>query len=895
MPEFVVNLWLRVRALFLRRKLERDLDDELDFHLAMRRQKLERAGLTPAEASAAARRRLGNPTLLRETSRSLWMFAWLEALGRDLRHACLAMARSPVFTAIAVATLAFGIGTNTAIFSIVNGVLLREMPYEKPAEIYSIREVIEARSERHVLTCVNGGNILEWKRGARSFQQIAALLPTNDTLILGTESVNIHGLRASASLFPMLGIQPRIGRSFTPEMDDMGHGMEIILTDELWRSRLGANPGIVGQTVSLNGFPTTVIGVLPASFYFPRQDQIYTQRVARWDQPVEYFVNLNLGPWDKKPGIDNFNFAAIGRVRPGVTSSRAQAELDAIEGGISRQVTNEATLHAQLVPLRTGVVESAEKRIWMLMAGAALVMAIVCVNLAGLLLGRNTARAREVAIRLALGAGRWTVLRQFAAEGLVLAGTGGAIGVVAAYAGIRLLVRYAPITLPRLETVTIDGWVLLFSAGVALSAGLLFSLLPALRIADRHIEGSLRSATPNLSSSRRNLLVHDLLAGSEIALCTVLLICALLLGRSLSRVLRDNAWLNQESVVTIEIGPSPKQYQKSAARVELYRQLLQEARELPSVTAVGLISALPLKGGTSGRNVEIAEVPRRELDQPNADLRFTSPDYADSIGLALVAGRRMQESDSGRQLAWISESLARQYPGRNLVGMHMKWNQPDTGKELSLEVAGVLSDVRTEAEKAPIMVAYIPYWIWPPWGPSLVVRTASDHPSAGVAASVQRMIRRTHGEVPILRVETLRQMVDSAVASRRFLTRLGVVFAASAIFLAALGIYGVVALATARRRREIAIRMAVGATHSGIFRMVIGKAAKLATASAAVGLVGGIAAERALISLLYDVRPGDPAIYAGACLIVMAVGILASFLPALRAARLNPVLALKYE
>jgi predicted permease len=673
----------------------------------------------------------------------------------------------------------------------------------------------------------------------------------------------------------------------------MGHGLELILTDALWRARFASDPSIVGKTVSLNGYPATVIGVLPASFYFPKQDQLYGARVGMFNFHVEYFANLNLGKWEKKPGIGNFNFAAIGRLRQGATPQRAQAELESVEAAITRQNPSGAILHAELVPLQTAVVAPAEGRIWMLMAGAALVLAIVCVNLAGLMLARNTARSREVAIRLALGAGRWTVLRQFAIEGLTLALAGGAIGVAAAFLGIRLLVRYAPITLPRLETVTIDFRVLLFSAGIALAAGLLFSLLPALRIQDQGIEETLRSSTPNLSSSRRNAFVHDLLAGSEIALCTVLLICALLLGQSLSRVLRDNAWLNEERVLTIEISPSPKQYQQASARIDLYRNLLRDTRELPGVTSAGLINALPLHGQLWGDSVEFLEAPRADINRPIANFRFISPGYDSGIGLALVAGRSMLESDFGRQLVWISENLARQYPGRNPIGMHMQWREPNSGKLVSLEVAGVVRDVRAEAEKTPILAVYIPYWIWPPWNPSLVVRTAAD--PAGIAAGIQRMIRATHSEVPITRVETLRQMLNDAVASRRFLTRLGVLFAASATLLAALGIYGVVSLATARRRREIAIRMAVGASHPNIFRMVIAKAVKLAIASAAVGLAGGIAVERAMVSLLYDVHRGDPMIYAGTCAIVIAVGLLASFLPALRAARVDPVVALKYE
>jgi hypothetical protein len=281
--ELLTGLRLRIRAIVMRRRLERDLDDELGFHLAMRQQKLEQDGLTATEATAAALRRLGNPTLLRETSRSLWNFAWVDALSRDLRYAVGTMARSPVFAIVAILTLAFGIGANTAIFSIVNGVLLRALPYQRPADLYSIRETVQVGSERKTMSSGNGGNILEWKRSAGSFEAIAALIPTNDNLILANDSVNVHGLRASASLFPLLGIQPRIGRSFTPEEDDMGHGLELILTDALWRARFGADPAVIGKKASLNGYPTTVIGVLPQSFYFPKQDQLYGDRGAKWD------------------------------------------------------------------------------------------------------------------------------------------------------------------------------------------------------------------------------------------------------------------------------------------------------------------------------------------------------------------------------------------------------------------------------------------------------------------------------------------------------------------------------------------------------------------------------------------------------------------------------------
>jgi putative ABC transport system permease protein len=743
------------------------------------------------------------------------------------------------------------------------------------------------------MTSVNGGNVLEWVREARSFEAIAAIMPSNDTLIRGTDTANIHGLRASASLAAVLAVQPRIGRWFMSEEDLMGKGLRVVLTDELWRARFNADSGIVGQNVSLNGYDATVIGVMPRGFYFPKQNQVYGEQAAQRDFRIEYFLNLNLGSWDRNPGVGNFNYAAIGRVRGGAHMASALAELEAIENGISRTSSSGAILHAELVPFQAGVVGDAAGRIWVLMAGAALVMVIVCVNLGGLILGRNAARIHEVAIRLAIGAGRWTIMRQMAIEGLCLAIAGGAAGVAAAFAGVRLLLQHAPIGLPRLETVTIDGRVLLFSAAVALGAGLVFSLAPAMRLHEHCLEGTLHASTPGLSSSRISARMHSALAGAEIALCTMLLICALLLTQSLSRVIEDNVLLNQERVITVEIAPSPKQYQSAAARVALYRDLMEATGQLPSVAHAGLISALPLHGEVWNASVDLVEAPRKEIEQPVANTRFMSPGYDDGIGLALVSGRRLQESDFGRPMVWISESLARQFPGWSPVGMHMRWHQPGTGKTLSLEVAGIVCDVRADAEKKAPSTVYIPYWIWPPWNPTIVLKAAED--PAGVAAGVQRLIRRTHGEVPVTRVEALRDTLQEAVAPRRFLTGLAMLFAASAVFLATLGIYGVVALATAQRRREIAIRLAMGASHSKIMRMVLANAARLSALSAAAGLAGGFGLAGAMVGLLYEVRSADPVVYAMAFLIVVAIALAASLVPAIRAARVDPIMTLKYE
>ncbi|HEX4164514.1 MAG TPA: ABC transporter permease [Bryobacteraceae bacterium] len=894
MPEFIRILQARIRALLKRRQLDHDLREELRFHLLEKQAAMESAGISPEEARSAVQRRFGNATSLKELCRDAWMFRSLENSLRDARYALRVLAKNPTFTTIAVLTLAFGIGANTAIFSVIESVVFRSLPYKAPDQLFSVREALQQGADRHDLTCVNAGNFLLWGPHAGSFSGIALIEPETDNLNLKDETVQIHGVRASADLFKILGMEPQMGRFFTPDQDRSGTANSIILTNALWRNQFHSDPAIVGSTIHLNGSPFVVTGVLPESFYFPKQNELYSSTIAGWTYPIEYFVNLALQRYEINPGLQMFNFSAIGRLRLGANPKSAAEELDVGEVQASKGNAIGAKLQIDLIPLKASILGPAEHNLWMLMSGAGLVLLLVCVNLAGLLIAKGAGRVHEIGVRTSLGARRIDIVLQFLIEALLLSATGGALGLVAAYWGVRALVRAAPVEIPRLGSIGIDGEVLLFSAALSLGAGVLFSLLPAVRLTRSDSNGILRTAGPNTSSGRSVSRLHQAIAASEIALCTVLLISALLIAQSLVRVMKTNAWANVSHVVTLNFTPPANHYRQDSLRAQLVTRLLEEARNHPGVQAAGITSAMPFKGQMWGDDVQFVEAAKPEKDTPNANWRFISPGYFRAIGQPLVAGRDLLQSDSGRHLVLISERLARRLPrGTNPVGTHISWRTPNSKGDVLFEVIGVVADARaTPDEPAPFTV-YVPYWDWPPWGTTLVVRTAS--PERSVATGLQQLLRKMDKEIAIPPAETLHDILSSAVAPRRFVTMLGLLFAASATFLAALGLYGLISLSVAQRTREIGIRIAVGAQISQIFRLVISQAAVLAAIGLTVGVIGAWAATRLLRGFLYEVKPNDSVTFALVCAALLTISIAASYLPARRAMRVDPVKALKWE
>ncbi len=884
----------RFKAFRLRRELERDIQDEIEFHLAEKQRELEETGTPAAEAAAASKRRFGNASLTKERTREAWVFGSFENAVRDAMYALRVLKKAPVFSVIAVLTLAFGIGANTAIFSVVHSVLLQELPYKEPNRLYKIQEVSQERSKRTPFTCVNAGNFLLWARQANSAVDMALLMPSTDYLNRKDETVELTGVRASANLFRILGVQPWIGHAFSANEDFMGSARSVILTNALWRRLFQSDRGIVGRTIHLNGFPFVVAGVLPESFYFPKQNELYASTIAGWTHPIEYFVNLSLQPYEIRPGMQMFNFAVVGRLRAGVSVERATEQLDVAEAQVPMGGLSGIKMQVGLRPLRSAIIGDAERKLWLVTAAGALVLLLVCVNLAGLLIAKGAARAHEIGVRAALGASRMDIVRQFLIEALILSATGGVLGVALAYWGVRVLVRTAPIEIPRLSSVALDERVLLFSAALTVTAAVVFSLVPAFWLSSQSSAGTVKAAGRATTRSRAISRIHEALAVIEIAFCTVLLVSALLLAQSLIRVMRANAWGNTSHVLTLKFSAPPNHYQDASRRAQLITKVLQGARDFPGVETAGITTALPFQGEMWGDGVNFKEAPKSENDRSSANWRFVSPDYFRAAGVGLVSGRFLTESDYGRPLVLISNRLAKELPRDvNPIGAHLYWTPPDAKGLISFEVVSVMTNVRASPEEEAPSMVYVPYWVWPPWSISLVVRTKGDPRTMGLGLA--QLIRQADKTIAIPHIENLSEILNDATAPRRFATSLGLLFAFSATLLAAIGLYGLLSLSSSQRTREFGLRMALGAQTSEIFRMILSEAVRLALMGLGAGILVAWIVTSLLRAFLYEVKPTDLATFVIVCVGIMAMAALASYAPARRAARVDPLIALRMD
>lgn len=894
----VHSLLSRFAAAFSGGAWSTGLATEFETHLQLQIDENLRSGMTQREARLAALGKLGTPTLGVEAYRDRMSWPWLDTLVQDVRYGLRSMRRSPGFTLIAILTLALGIGANTAIFSVLNGVLLRALPYQQPDGLYIVHEAIQDGASIHPTECVNGGNFLLWRQRNRSFSTIAALEPTTANLALQGEAIQIHGARVSYDLLPMLGIRPVLGRGFLPEEDRDGNSNVVILTHRLWRDTFGADPNIVGKIVRLTGNPNLVVGVLPPNAYFPKPDQIYGIRIAGWTSPMEYFTPLGLRKYESRPGMGNMNFAVIGRLKPGVSPRQALADIDSIQAEVTRLYApphaDNLRLRGHLLPMKAAVVGSAQHPLWLLMGAAGVVLLIVCVNLAGLLLGRAMGRAHEVAVRVALGATRCRLIRQFLIEGLLLSAAGGVFGVLLALGGVRVLMLHVPVDLPRLESIHVDGPVLLFSLLLCVGAGLLSAAAPALRLSRVAPIEALQSNSARTSAARGSARLRDLLVGFEVALCAILLSASLLLTTSLGHVLKANQWLRADQVLTADLAVPEKDYPTLLLRQQLTDRLLRNVETIPGFRSAGITNAVPLRGVVWTDSVEIQEDPKTGRDGPMANLRFISPGYFGTLGLPLLQGRFFDEGDAGKEKVVISAGVARQaLRGRSPIGLHIRWHSPETGKELLCEITGVAGDARTDADEQAPLTLYFPHWLWSNESVTLVVRTDGD--PHGIEAGLRQRIRATDSQIAIPHTETMHDVVEAAVAPRRFVAWLGALFAAFATFLAALGLYGVIALAVTQRTQEIGIRMALGARAVTVLRMILAKGLRLSLAGTVIGLAGALAATRLIANLLYGVKPGDPTIYAAVSAVLLGVTLLACYLPARRATRVDPMTALRCE
>jgi predicted permease len=805
-----------------------------------------------------------------------------------MKYALRTLWKDRGFAAMAVLSLAIGIGANTAIFSLVNGVLLRPLDFPDPQRLVAISISTPVFNNGAPLP-INIAQIVEWRKRTQSFESLGGY--RNGTFSLTGEGRPelIPGAVVSANLFDVLGVQPRLGRSFLDQEDHHGQHQVVILADSIWRRRFGGDPSIIGRKITLGGAPYTVVGVLPPDFEFPKESG--SVGGLRLDGRMEMFRPLGYEPDDTIPHGGDLNYEGIARLKPGVTIERARAELAAAEKAMDSAIGGEDWhVVPVMMPLQQKMTGDVRQSLIVLMAAVGAVLLVLCVNLANLSLSRAAGRARESAIRTALGASRWQLARQSLAETGLLAAVGGGLGVALAFVGLDRLLAAAPFDLPRLRDVSVDARVLFFALALSALTALLFGILPAMRNASSSAPyETLKSTAYANAGGPTGLRLRNMLVSLEVGLCAALLVTAGLFLASFVRLTTIPRGFDIERVMAVDVALPWTKYSKDADVTRFFEQLLDQARAMPGVQSAAVSSYLPLEGESWIDIVGTENDTRPESQLPKPNLRFISPGYFQTLHIPLRAGRDFQDADRNHMTAVISQSLARKlWPTQDPIGRKLM----DNGK--IHEVVGVVGDARsTSLDQNPVDMLYIPFWQRPQNGSSILVRTGMDPKS--IASALRAAVWSADGDVPVPQERTLEQILSTSVARRRFQMTLVLLFAIAALALAAFGTYGVVSYAVARRRAEIGIRMALGAGQGRVLRLVLRQGLMPVFAGLAAGALAALAIGSYVSTMLFQVSPHDPAAFAISASVLVAVSALACWIPARRAAGVNPLEAIRYE
>lgn len=812
----------------------------------------------------------------------------MDELLRGLRLSVRSLRRTPAFSVIAILTLALGIGGTTAMFSIVNGVLLKPLAYRDPGQLVVIRESIKELSNLYPALPANALHLEAWRDRCSAIQSAAIMRGTTLNLTGNGEPLQLTVLSVSPAILQVLGIQPALGRGFLPEEENKGRNQVVILTDSFWR-RIGADPSLVGRTLTLDGLPHTVVGVLPASFRFPT--------AAKWG-PLEGLPpgldllrpesldRANISP------MAEFNYAAFARLKPGASLRQATDQINAVQAQIVHDSGEKLTLSAFVDPLQEIVVGESRRGLLLLLGAVGAVLLIVCVNLANLMLVRGAGRGREVAIRLAMGADRGGLVRMALRESLLLALPGGLLGLGLAWGAVRLLVNRSALELPRIDEITVDWRTALFAMAVSLLTAAAFGMLPAWRLGSIDPQESLKAGSHTTTESRGSARLRSLLVGTQAALGATLLVFAGLLSTSLLHLLNVDKGFRTERVLASEVVLPSSRYEGLPDRSRFYDKLLAQVHALPGVESAALVSHMPLRGQIWVNPLSVEGDTRPMLQRPMANIRFISPDYFQTMRMELQNGRAFVEADRERKVIILSEAAAKLlWPGLNPIGRSLQFGGPSSP---FAQVVGIVKDNRAvELEQAPVLMAYLPHWQQSRTRAVLMIRTASD--PLQMAGAIRRAVHEADSDVPVAQLLTMDAVVDQAVARRRFQAALALGFALFALLLAGLGVYGVVSYWVARRRTELGIRAALGAQKSELFRLVLGRGLAPVCVGLAVGLAAAILGGRIVESLLFEVKATDPWVYG---LVAAALGglcTLACGIPALRAAGTQAVQVLRDE
>jgi putative ABC transport system permease protein len=872
--------WLK--QLFSRRRLCNDLSEEIRSHLDEKIDGLVAAGMPRKEATAAARREFGSLILAEEDSRTVWRWPSLEDFFMDIRYGVRMLRQSPAFTIVAVLTLALGIGANTAIFSVVEGVLVKPLPFPKQDQLLMLWE----KDKDGLRSNTSWATFTDWNRENHSFTSISAVSLWTPTFITLNDAENLIGFRVSSTFFDVMGMKPELGRGFLTSEDVRGNNFVVVLSHGFWQRRLASDPNILGKSIQLGSRAYAVVGILPPEF--PSVLSFDPRKPADLYTPLAYDASLPYACRDCR------HLRAIARLKDSVSISQAQAEMNQISENLFRQYPAEySAAGVTFTPLKDYLVGDVSAVLWSLLGSVGFVLLIACVNVANLLLGWAARRRREVAVRAALGAPRSRMIRQFLTESLLLSLLGGALGLFLAWSGVALLQQVHLGNLPRLQNVQIDSWTLAFTFGISVLSGLAFGLAPAFRTSKFNLTETLKEGG-KITAGRERHRFRNLLVVSDVALALLLLTGAGLVMKSFVRLLEVKPGFDPSNTLTLGIslwGPKAT----DAQAIAFYQQVLHSVQALPGVESAGVVSQLPLGGNLDmyGVHVEGKSSANPEED-PSADRYSISPAYLRAMRIPLLSGREFDDRDRADSppVALVNESAARKlWPGEDPTGKRFRFG--DT-KGPWKTVVGVVGDVLHKGlDASKTLQVYLPEGQFVDSDMMLVVRTSNE--PASLAAAIRAAIAAIDPQAPISGVATMQEVVSASLANQRFGVILFTLFAAVALLLAAFGIYGVISYGVTQRTHEIGIRVALGAKRGEVLALVVGEAMRPALLGAVLGLGAAFGLTRLLAGLLFAVKPADPATFALVFILLIAVSLLACYIPARRAMCVDPVVALRYE
>ena len=878
---------IRLRALIRRERADAELSRELRLHLDQESEEYIARGMSPEEARRAALRRFGSVTTVQEECRDMRRTQYIENVIQDSRYAVRTFARSPGFTAIILLTLSLSIGANSAIFSVIEGVLLKPLPYTNPDRIFRIFY----RNAQYAKFPVNHFDLRDFRSETHSFESIAAYTHADRQLSGAGEPVRLAGFRVTSGFFHVLGIQPSRGREFGPSDELPNSGRVAILSDRAWKNQFDSDPGIIGRKITLDAVSFEVVGVMPPGTDHPGN----AYNPVAYGETVEVWTPFIFAGNPAQRG--SHYVEAIGRLKPGVTPLQAESELNGLMAGLAQRYTAEKGWTTMVIPLHQEVVGGSRRLLLVLLFAVGLVLLIACVNAANLLLARATARPREIAIRTALGAGRGRVIRQMLAESLLIAIASGAVGAVIAVGGIKALVLLLPPDFPRVASISLDrvvfGWTFLLAIGT----GLLFGIAPALQAVRFNVQQNLREGGRGTSAGRRHMRIRAALVAGEIAMACVLLVGAGLMLRSFVNLLRKDSGFRPQKALSATLTLPQINYKDSPDIVRFFDRGLVEWKSLAGVQAAGVGTDLPWTGyddNMGGWKYEGAPT----ID-PSSHARYhvASTEYFRALGISLRRGRFFDDTDTATsaKVLIVNEAMAHRYwPGQEAVGKRIDFG---FSKEPAwTTIVGVVGDVKDQ----PNSEAAEPAFWWPvtqmPWGfskMSLVLRSAGD--PASLAKPLRESVRRLDSTLALADIRILDDVADKSFSTPRFALFLVALFAALALTLAATGVYGVISYAVAQRMHEFGMRMALGADRRDIMRSVLTHGLRITTIGIAAGLLGAAVLGRFLVTLLYEVPHLDPWTFAGVALLMIGVAVLACYVPSRRATAADPMQALRSE